>query len=166
MREPAGFLSRHLESVNDVIKILISTETDKKSRLLEVLKPKKEGKLIYGKGINCVTNVNAEKFSDILLTAYHYSPGDKDIPYPQYTAVTALNASFICVAEKVEDLEKLNFLMKLDFTTSKDLKPFTVAIYTHHYSQMPDIIKNANRQPELAYLMAWGQDYFNNPAPY
>lgn len=162
IREPGGFLSRHIESVNDIISVLISEIADKKSKILDILRPQKEGRLIYGKGDDALSKVNAERFIDALLNAHDYNNTEKEMPYPHYTAITALNAFFIAAAEKVEDLEKLSILMKNDFSASKDLKSFTVEDYKLHHPKMRMIFANANKDPELAFLLAYGQDHFNN----
>ncbi len=164
IRESGGFLSRHLESVNDIIGVLISAEADKKSKILDILRPHKEGKLVYGRGDDALSKVNAERFIDVLLKANNYTHDGHNIPYPQHATITILNAFFINVAEKVEDLEKLTVVMKPGFTAGKDLKPFTIEDYNSYYSQMDDILKNANQQPKLAFLLAYGKEHFNPQA--
>lgn len=105
IRESGGFLSRHLESMNDIIGFLISAEADKKSKILDILRPQKEGKLVYGKGIDALSKVNAERFIDVLLKANDYAHNGYNIPYPQHTTIIS-HSPYLKMKEFVLD-EKL-----------------------------------------------------------
>lgn len=153
IREPAGFLSRHLESINDIISILLSTDLiDKKSSIVDILRPKRNGTFIHQKGIDHLTGEAAAQFSETLLSAHNYS-STNSIPYPQNTAIVALMAFFVSTADKAEDLEKLTFLMKDGFKTTKDLKKFTETDVLNHLPNITDIMRNSDTNPELAFLM-------------
>ena len=153
MHNPAGFLSRHLECVNDIIRVLLSTDlADKKTSIIDVLRPKQSGAFVYPKGINAISGSVASKFAETILAAHDYSPAN-NMPYPQHTAIIALMAFFVSVADKVEALDKLMFLMKNGFNAKKDLKKFTEEEFLAQLQNIPEIMHNDNINPELVFLM-------------
>ena len=72
---------------------------------------------------------------------------------------------FISIADKVEDLEKLTVLMKSGFKTDKDLKSFSKTDYDAYHPRMEAIVKDANTNPELAFLMGGGEELYKLPFP-
>lgn len=82
--------------------------------------------------MNTVTNAGAKNFANILIAVHKYIKDNSSGLYPQHTAIIALNAFFMSVAEKVEELEKLTFLMRSDFRAFKNLKPFTKEDYNKY----------------------------------
>lgn len=153
IRDPAGFLSRNLESINEIIRIMLTeTLADKKTSIVNILRPKKNGVFIYNKGVNDLSGNVASQFAETLLNS-HIHTSENGIPYPKNTAIVALMAFFVGVADKVEDLEKLTFLLKDGFTAKQDLKKFTSEEFFQHLPNLSSIMDNADTNPELTMLM-------------
>lgn len=153
IRDTAGFLSRNLASINEIIRIMLTEDlTDKKTSIINVLRPKKNGIFIYNKGVDSLSGNIAYQFTETLLSAHTYTFAN-GIPYPKNTAIVALIAFFVSVADKPEDLEKLTFLLKDGFNAKQDLKKFTEKEFFRNLPNISNIMTNADTNPELAMLM-------------